>query len=188
MSVNQVNQTTGELISLAGGTRTWIGTKVAYEQQKQAGTLPNNCLIAITDDEEELAQEVIKDDPRAVTSGAVYDATHGADYIEVTADGVKTVQALLQELWALVDGDKVTANTTFQYVTSTRKVIFHLRNWNAAEWSFGSYNCKYNNTAFIIDYILVSSTGYWEELTTPNTIKDHGVDVESNGVKYRIVY
>lgn len=188
MSVNKYNASTGELTNLASGSRIWAGSKAAYDAQKQAGTLPNNCIICITDDEEELAQEVIKDDPRAVTSGAVYDTTHGADYIEVTADGVKTVQALLQELWALVDSDKVTANTTFQYVSSTTKVIFHLRVWNAAEWSFGSYNCKYNNTAFVMDYVLVSSTGYWEELTTPNTIRDHGVDVESNGVKYRIVY
>lgn len=74
MSINKYNSQTGELTSLAGGTRTWIGTQAAYNIEKQAGTLPNNCLIAITDDEEELAQEVIENDPRAVTSGAVYTA------------------------------------------------------------------------------------------------------------------
>lgn len=77
MSVNKYNASTGELTNLASGSRIWAGSKAAYDAQKQAGTLPNNCIICITDDEEELAQEVIKDDPRAVTSGAVYDALSG---------------------------------------------------------------------------------------------------------------
>ena len=75
MSINRYDSTTQQLTSLAGGTRTWVGTKAAYDAEKLAGTLPNNCLIVITDDEEELAQEVIQDDPRAVTSGGVYEAT-----------------------------------------------------------------------------------------------------------------
>lgn len=53
MSVNRYNASTGELTSLATGSRTWVGTREAYEQAKQAGTLPNNCLIAITDDEKD---------------------------------------------------------------------------------------------------------------------------------------
>lgn len=53
MSVNRYDASTGELVTLASGTRTWIGTKAAYEAAKSAGTLPNNCLIAITDDEED---------------------------------------------------------------------------------------------------------------------------------------
>lgn len=51
MSVNRYDASTGELVTLASGTRTWIGTKAAYEAARSAGTLPNNCLIAITDDE-----------------------------------------------------------------------------------------------------------------------------------------
>lgn len=72
MSLNKYNATTGELENIASGQRTWVGTKAAYDAAKQAGTLPLNALICITDDEEELAQEVIEGDPRAVTSNAVY--------------------------------------------------------------------------------------------------------------------
>lgn len=76
MSVNRYNASTGELTSLATGSRTWVGTREAYDQAKQAGTLPNNCLIAITDDEDDtFTDQVTKDDPRAVTSGGVYDAS-----------------------------------------------------------------------------------------------------------------
>jgi len=53
MSVNKYNDQTGELTTLANGSRTWIGTKAAHDAAKQAGTLPNNCLIAITDDSED---------------------------------------------------------------------------------------------------------------------------------------
>ena len=74
MSVNKYNSQTGELTTIASGQRTWIGTKEAYEQQKQAGTLPTDCLICITNDEDDTIAEVVtENDPRAVTSGAVFD-------------------------------------------------------------------------------------------------------------------
>ena len=53
MSVNKYIN--GELITLANGSRTWIGSKEAYNAAKQAGTLPTDCLIAITDDENDRA-------------------------------------------------------------------------------------------------------------------------------------
>ena len=53
MSVNRYDSISGTLTSLATGSRTWVGTREAYDQAKQAGTLPNNCLIAITDDEKD---------------------------------------------------------------------------------------------------------------------------------------
>ena len=50
MSVNKVNKTTGELITLANGTRMWIGTKTAHDLAVQQGKMPNNCMVCITDD------------------------------------------------------------------------------------------------------------------------------------------
>ena len=40
----------GNLILTAGGTRTWIVTQEAHDRAVSAGTAPNNCLVAITDD------------------------------------------------------------------------------------------------------------------------------------------
>lgn len=51
MSVNRYDPTTGSLTNIASGQRTWVGTQAAYKAAKQAGTLPNNAIIAITDDE-----------------------------------------------------------------------------------------------------------------------------------------
>ena len=53
MSVNRYDASTGELKNIASGQRTWVGTQAAYRAAKQAGTLPNNAIIAITDDEQD---------------------------------------------------------------------------------------------------------------------------------------
>ena len=50
MSVNKVNKTTGELVTLASGVRMWIGTQSAHDLAVQQGTMPNNCMVCITDD------------------------------------------------------------------------------------------------------------------------------------------
>lgn len=50
MSTNFVNKDTGELVTLANGTRMWIGTQSAHDLAVQQGTMPNNCMVCITDD------------------------------------------------------------------------------------------------------------------------------------------
>lgn len=50
MSTNFVNKDTGELVTLANGTRMWVGTKSAHDLAVQQGTMPNNCMVCITDD------------------------------------------------------------------------------------------------------------------------------------------
>ena len=75
MSVNKYDKTTGTLQMLANGTRTWTGSKEAYIEQEQSGTLPNSCVCMITDDEEDyITNEVLEGDERAITSGGVFDA------------------------------------------------------------------------------------------------------------------
>ena len=59
MSVNIYDKDAGTLTALASGQRTWVGTQAAYKAAKQAGTLPNNILIAITDDENSRNSDVV---------------------------------------------------------------------------------------------------------------------------------
>ena len=74
MSVNRYTTQSG-LQTLANGKRCWIGTKEAHEAAKQAGTLPTDCLICITDDDDEFkTDQVIEDSQMVITSGGVYDA------------------------------------------------------------------------------------------------------------------
>ena len=74
MSINKYNSQTG-LLEPVTGTRTWIGTKVELTAARTAGTLPTDSLIIVTDDEDDtFTDQVTEDDPRAITSGGVYDA------------------------------------------------------------------------------------------------------------------
>ena len=52
MAVYNYDSNTGNLTTVAtSGQRTWVGTEAQYKAAQQAGTLPNNAIICITDDE-----------------------------------------------------------------------------------------------------------------------------------------
>ena len=51
MSINKYTTAQG-LVTLANGSRMWVGTKAAYEAARQAGTMPTDVLVAIIDDEQ----------------------------------------------------------------------------------------------------------------------------------------
>lgn len=53
----------GQLVTLASGQRMWIGTSAAHEAAIQAGTMPNNCTVAIIDE----AQAELKPRSTALT-------------------------------------------------------------------------------------------------------------------------
>ena len=75
MSLNKYDASTGTLTTLANGQRIWLGTKAAHDAAEAAGTLPNNCLIAITDDGDVtgVANVVQEDNMNPVSSNAVYE-------------------------------------------------------------------------------------------------------------------
>ena len=74
MSVNRYTTASG-LQTLANGQRIWVGDKASHTAAKQAGTLPTDCLICITDDDDEFkTDDVIEDSQMVITSGGVYDA------------------------------------------------------------------------------------------------------------------
>ena len=63
MSTYSYDKNTGELTTLAtSGQRVWVGTTAQYQAAKQAGTLPLNCIINITDDESDCWADGIKFD------------------------------------------------------------------------------------------------------------------------------
>lgn len=53
MSVNKYDSASGELVTLASGTRVWLGTKAAHEKAVSDGTMPNNCMVGLVDDYED---------------------------------------------------------------------------------------------------------------------------------------
>lgn len=87
MSVNKYDSTTGTLTSVAASGRVWIGTKAQHDAAVQAGTMPNNCLISITDDDEDSPARLI-----------AYDNTTSGLQAE-------NVQDALDEVKEILDGD-----------------------------------------------------------------------------------
>lgn len=75
MSLNAYDKISGELVTLANGQRIWVGTTAAHEAAVAAGTMPNNCLVAITDDGDVsgVVDAVENGNMNPVTSNAVYD-------------------------------------------------------------------------------------------------------------------
>lgn len=82
MSLNKYDPLTGTLTTLANGQRIWLGTKAAHDAAEAAGTLPTNCLIAITDDGDitGVVDEVEDGNMNPVTSNAVADITEYDTY------------------------------------------------------------------------------------------------------------
>ena len=73
MSVNKVDKTTGELVTLANGTRMWIGTQSAHDAAVQAGTMPNNCMVCITDDYVDSQMRIVERDNGTPDERLVFD-------------------------------------------------------------------------------------------------------------------
>ena len=48
--IGKYDPTTGQIVTLAGGTRLWIGTQSAHDTAVANGTMPNNVMVCITDD------------------------------------------------------------------------------------------------------------------------------------------
>lgn len=73
MSSNKVDKITGELVTLANGSRMWVGSKAAHDAAIQAGTMPNNCLVALIDDYEDATTDDVEEgNPKPVSSNGVY--------------------------------------------------------------------------------------------------------------------
>jgi len=98
MSVNKYTTASG-LQTLANGQRIWIGTKDAYNAAKQAGILPINCLIAITDDsednnystEEKLTGKFWIDDKPIYRKVFVIDSISSGTEVDVSSLNIETL-------------------------------------------------------------------------------------------------
>ena len=98
MSTSLVNKTTGELVTLASGTRVWIGSKSAHDTAVAQGKMPNNCMVCITDDFPTEWEEVpitIKPDTNQFTIVEIKVYKKG-DVVSVS--GVVTVKAQMESI------------------------------------------------------------------------------------------
>lgn len=131
MSLNTYDSSSGTLTNIASGSRIWTGTKEEWAALVQAGKAPTNTIVMITNDEDDtIATEVIKDDSRAVTSGAVYDYLN--DKVSVKSDGVKTAKALLNELHNKIDFTKITSKSVMIFGENTLQISMNTKIYTQA--------------------------------------------------------
>ena len=143
MSVNKYTTADG-LQTLANGSRVWIGTKANHAAARQAGTLPTDCLICITDDDDEYkTDQVIEDSQMVITSGGVYDALK-----------YSTTETFTGQYW--VDGKPIyrTVVNTGALPDSSQKVVGHnISNIDTIIKIYGfAYSTDTNKTTIPIPY------------------------------------
>ena len=75
--MTQIKDDNGNWVVVAGGQRTWVGTKAALQTALNNDEIPNGTPIMVTDDYAEgteIVDAVENGNMKAVTSNAVYDA------------------------------------------------------------------------------------------------------------------
>ncbi len=160
MSVNKYNATTGELENIASGQRTVIYTKAAYDAAKQAGTLPTNCMVVITDD-------ISEDIEKQISASDWQDSTY---YTLVTADSRRYVikKGNVCQIFFLVKVAQV-ATTWTTVLTGLPEPAqpsigtFSLRykGYDQLEWSISSQNGSGYISLRTGDTASASTSGYY---------------------------
>lgn len=161
MSVNKYDSSTGTLTTVANGQRMWIGTQTAYDSAEAAGTLPSNCLIAITDDgagteqystdETDTGKVWIDDKPiyrKVVDFGALPSAT-----IKTVAHNISNV-----DTWVLIKATAMTTSGTgidlpFTDTTaSTQSIACYVTATTVAVDTGSIDRSDYSSCYFILEY------------------------------------
>lgn len=112
------------------------------------------------------------------------------DYVEVTADGVKTYGALLNELYALIDSSKITKESCVKLVVNNEITYLHITNSGADYYSAMSFSTS--NSGLLLGTITIKSSGstYTGSYVAAGTyvLDDYSSNVASAGKKIKFVY
>ena len=138
----------------------------------------------------EIIQSVSESDWGSVTEDGFYDVDiAGADigpasdeYVEVVADGVKTNSQLLDELYALVDNDKI---STLSYI-SRGDARFRFSRIVSGYYSF--FETYGNTSSDIVDYLNLKSSGSTLSYFQNGTPDDVSGNHPASGTKFTLYY
>lgn len=108
-----------------------------------------------------------------------------ADSVSVTADGVKTYSALLDELYALVDFSKVSVNSKIRVIRNNAKMVY-----NAGFSSNATYNFIFllSSNYGITVYRLIFQASSSQAIYFDNSAHDESSAVLANGEEIRLYY
>lgn len=113
--------------------------------------------------------------------------TTDTNYVDVTADGVKTRANLLSELFALVDLDKITKQSTFvQIGTAGDIAYYHCSTKSTNNIAFSRSVVVENVGLSVRTNTLASSSNSFDSVS--GTMTDNSSAIVESGTKYRIIY
>ena len=107
-------------------------------------------------------------------------------YVSVTADGIKTTQQLLDELFALIDSDKMTARS----VLFDDQSCYHTLQLSPSRYVF-SNSTVYQSSLSVSSIWMVASSSVWHNMYTSNaqmTFRDLSNLIPASGKVYKISY
>lgn len=116
-------------------------------------------------------------------------STPTAQYVEVVADGVKTIKQLLNGLYALIDFTKVTPSATFvDIVSASNKLVYHVIE---IATSIIASRDKWDTTVASIDHVVIDTANSSKgqvTLTNSYANTDQSSIVLAAGRTYRFYY
>ena len=134
---------------------------------------------------------VVQADYSSETEDGIYLVTDGEgatiepasdDYVEVTADGVKTATQLFNELYSNVDTTKINIDSYIKWNT-------RLFRFSKSEFSGLNFFCIYGDATYeSINHIGLQSSGSIFTEWLNGTITSHNSQVITNGTKIRLYY
>ena len=114
-------------------------------------------------------------------------------YVEITADGVKTVKQVMEDLHALIDFSKITGNSRLERHATNGQILVHncLRvvptGTTSADYTFVEVLGAYVNAT---TYHIAASASklYASTAASATTFTDQSATTDGAGMKYRLYY
>lgn len=110
------------------------------------------------------------------------------DKVEVTADGVKTWQQLLNELYALIDTTKISQNSLLVVDFIAYKIVCVLTYTTSAEYQFSKATISSGNKLVTDKFVIKSSNSTYGQKEENVTISDRTSQQATSGTKLTLYY
>lgn len=105
----------------------------------------------------------------------------------VTADGIKTYRTLLDELYALIDINKITAKTVLTLTKGTLDCSYYkISSINVTNAEFEAARCS--NTSYIFSYVNVKASNSEFAVNINGTYTDNSTNSPTSGWIFTITY
>lgn len=113
--------------------------------------------------------------------------TPSVDYVEVVGDGVKTWSQLINDLYALVDSDKLTDYSIIEYDTGTFVYYYPISYKTNGQYDFTMTHLSWDGK-YAFNKISVKSSASIFVQNVNGTITDISSSLSTNGVKLNLYY